>query len=133
MFVRFVSMNMSEGWIENSLWKKIGKLYQCKTLINKVVLKKKLYSIKIREKKGKKKIGDKQSKGKDKSKSPGKSKVKCWNCGKKGHIRRITSPRRRMIILIGSLTMINIVVMHLFLQMSLVMIPSSLIQVLLII
>ena len=42
-----VLLNVHEEKIANSLWKKLGDIYQGKSLVNKIFLRKKLYSLKI--------------------------------------------------------------------------------------
>jgi hypothetical protein len=44
-----VLLNVSEEAIAKDLWEKLGKLYQSKSLINKLFLRKKIYNPRMRD------------------------------------------------------------------------------------
>jgi hypothetical protein len=44
-----VLLNVSEEATTKDLWEKLGKLYQSKSLVNKLFLRKKLYNVRMRE------------------------------------------------------------------------------------
>ena len=44
-----VMLNIHEEKTAHSLWKKLGDIYQGKSLVNKILLRKKLYSLKMDE------------------------------------------------------------------------------------
>ena len=45
----FVLLNVHEEKTTSSLWKRLGAIYQGKSLVNKLFLRKKLYSLKMKE------------------------------------------------------------------------------------
>jgi hypothetical protein len=44
-----VLLNVSEEATSKDLWKKLGKLYQSKSLVNKLFLRKKMYNLRMRD------------------------------------------------------------------------------------
>jgi hypothetical protein len=44
-----VLLNVSEEATAKDLWEKLGKLYQSKSLVNKLFLRKKLYNLRMRD------------------------------------------------------------------------------------
>ena len=44
-----VLLNVSEEATTKDLWEKLGKLYQSKSLVNKLFLRKKLYNLRMRD------------------------------------------------------------------------------------
>jgi hypothetical protein len=44
-----VLLNVSEEGTTKDLWEKLGKLYQSKSLVNKLFLRKKLYNLRMRD------------------------------------------------------------------------------------
>jgi hypothetical protein len=44
-----VLLNVSEEATTKDLWEKLGKLYQSKSMVNKLFLRKKLYNLRMRD------------------------------------------------------------------------------------
>eukprot|EP00253_Pinus_taeda_P012100 PITA_12100 len=100
-----VLMNVLGEATTKDLWEKLGTLYQSKSLVNKLFLRKKVYNLRMKggdlvtehvntfitvsQNRNKNKSSSGRSKSRGRYKSPRKHvKVVCWKCGKKGHYKR---------------------------------------------
>eukprot|EP00253_Pinus_taeda_P009586 PITA_09586 len=72
-----VLLNVSGEAIVKAFWDKLGNLYQYKSLVNKMFLRKKLYNLRMKD-------GDSMKKHLNTFNTV----VVCWKCGKEGHYKR---------------------------------------------
>eukprot|EP00253_Pinus_taeda_P034563 PITA_34563 len=72
-----VLLNVSGEATARALWDKLGTLYQSKSLVNKLFLRKKLYNLRMKD-------GDSVTEHMNAFNTV----VVCWKCGKEGHFRR---------------------------------------------
>eukprot|EP00253_Pinus_taeda_P025271 PITA_25271 len=72
-----VLLNVSGEATKKALWDKLGTLYQSKSLVNKLFLRKKLYN-----------LGMKDGDSVIKHLNAFNTMVVCWKCGKEGHYKR---------------------------------------------